>query len=82
MGIRQICCGSNHTLAVSVTGSVYAWGQAGVHLGLADEEKDYYSPKLIKAEDLDGTFAIMASAGGQHSIILTTASPMLKTLSF
>ena len=75
-GVRQISCGGQHSLAVTVTGKLYSWGQAGHFLGLGNEDDDVFSPSLIKAKTIRDKFVVHADAGGQHSILVATDMPI------
>jgi hypothetical protein len=68
--IDDICCGFNHTLALSKKGKVFAWGNNEFgQLGLGSEVKNEIEPKLLKSFVREKVIAI--SCGGQHSLALT-----------
>ena len=69
--VRHVSVGRHHTLAVTATGELYAWGQ-GRHgeLGLATRD-DQDFPQHVTT--LAGTTVRQASAGGQISAVLSEA---------
>lgn len=51
-------------------GSVYAWGM-GTNLQLGTgEEDDEWSPKKMTGKQLENRVVLMASSGGQHTVLL------------
>ncbi len=64
--IKSISCGAAFSLAVTHDGDLWAWGY-GEMGQLANESSDAPIPFQI---DLKGRKVIMASGGGQHSVIL------------
>ena len=48
--IIDVQCGKNHVLALSIDGSVYAWGESSPqvgHFGNDNESNDFFLPKKI-----------------------------------
>lgn len=62
---------SLNLLLVSFTpGSVYAWGM-GTNLQLGTgEEEDEWSPLKMTGKQLENRAVLMASSGGQHTVLL------------
>ena len=72
--IRQVSCGSDHTLAYGASG-VWAWGNgAGGKLGLGDNN-DRADPCQVPA--LLGKFVMQICAGHWHSLALICYPPLL-----
>jgi E3 ubiquitin-protein ligase HERC2 len=69
-GTRQISCGGQHCLAVTVRGKLFTWGQAGHFLGLGNEDDDAFSPSLVRGGGTKDKFIIHADGGGCHSILV------------
>jgi RCC1 and BTB domain-containing protein len=67
--MKQVACGTHHTLALSENSEVFAWG-AGEYgkLGIGDEEK-HTSPVLV--EELQGKGVRAVACGGFHSVALS-----------
>lgn len=74
-GVHHISCGGQHSLAVTVQGQVYSWGQASHTLGLGNEDDDVGTPTLLRAKSIRDKFVIHADAGGQHSILIAADKP-------
>ncbi|KAL8280155.1 hypothetical protein RQP46_007485 [Phenoliferia psychrophenolica] len=73
--IIKIASGTRHNFAVSSDGMVYTWGMGNTsQLGLGDEE-DAPTPTRVKSVKMEGCRAIVASTGGQHSVIVATRAP-------
>lgn len=64
--IKSISCGAAFSLAVTHTGDLWAWGY-GEMGQLANESSDAPVPFQI---DLKGRHVIMATGGGQHTVML------------
>ena len=67
--IREVCCGYQHTLALTINGQVYSWGnnEAG-QLGLGSKAPSCVrKPKLI--ESLKNV--VKLAAGQLHSAAIT-----------
>ena len=82
--IKQISCGSNHTLAVSTKSKVFAWGYGdNGSLGHGKVDGDLLFPAMIREKELktsQGYSVAHVEAGGQHScLILNKESSRLKT---
>ncbi|XP_078250681.1 E3 ISG15--protein ligase HERC5 isoform X2 [Pogona vitticeps] len=66
--LGKIAAGSAHSLALSLSGAVYSWGNnSSGQLGLGDT-KDRYCPIHVKAIEHMKTVAI--SCGGEHTAVL------------
>ncbi|CAD7933662.1 unnamed protein product [Amoebophrya sp. A25] len=83
--IVDIVSGLYHVLAISDRGDVFAWGSGEMfQLGNSPKDVDNFTPeerdlevgesehvpRLIHASQLKDRFALAASGGGQHSVIL------------
>ncbi|XP_048365977.1 E3 ISG15--protein ligase HERC5-like isoform X2 [Sphaerodactylus townsendi] len=67
--LAHIAAGGSHSLAVSLSGSVYSWGKnAFGQLGLGHTE-DKYFPTYVNA--LEHKKTVFISCGGEHTAILT-----------
>ena len=67
--IINIQCGENHTLAVTITGNLYVWGDNTCgQLGLGDET-NRLRPELVRS--LRSSRVSKISAGKSHSAIIT-----------
>jgi len=69
-GISKVSCGGSHTLALSLTGEAYSWGQA--YYGALGVNTNKNQIKPIQVPGLD--FVTDISAGGRHSLFLTEVS--------
>jgi RCC1 and BTB domain-containing protein len=68
--IIDIKCGSNHSLALSNNGEVYAWGDNTY--GQIGNKCDYsHQLKPIKLDGFDGEKVVAISCGSRHSMALT-----------
>lgn len=67
----QVACGTFHTLAVSRTGTLYAWG-AGLGLGLTSEGENsaVMVPKQVREGGI-GVSVCQVACGTYHSVALT-----------
>ncbi|OLY85464.1 Protein pim1 [Smittium mucronatum] len=69
------CCGSNHNLAItSSDNKLYSWGYGEMLQCGNGEEEDVTVPTLVTGQKIESRRIYSASAGGQHSVILTTLS--------
>ncbi|KAG0231135.1 hypothetical protein BGW42_000486 [Actinomortierella wolfii] len=68
--IDAISVGSNHTLALTRTGEVYAWGFGEMLACGNGEEDDVPTPLKLTGQKIEGHRVIAIAAGGQHSMIL------------
>ena len=72
--IKQISCGSNHTLAVSTKSKVFAWGYGdNGSLGHGKVDGDLLFPAMIREKELktsQGYSVAHVEAGGQHSCLI------------
>lgn len=69
--IVRIACGTRHSMAVSATGEVYGWGYANQHqLGMGEDNEEIPYPARIRSKDLKEYKVLLASTGGQHSLLL------------
>uniref|UniRef100_A0A1A7YUB5 Regulator of chromosome condensation 1 n=1 Tax=Iconisemion striatum TaxID=60296 RepID=A0A1A7YUB5_9TELE len=67
---RGVSCGASVSYAVTKEGSVYAWGM-GTNLQLGTgEEEDEWSPVKMTGKQLENREVLMASSGGQHTVLL------------
>ena len=68
--IARVACGSQHSLAVTTAGRVYAWG-FGEMLQLGNGvEQDELVPTLVEGQQLETRVVLKAHAGGQHTVFL------------
>lgn len=66
----RVTCGASVSYAVTRDGSVYAWGM-GTNLQLGTgEENDEWSPIKMTGKQLENRAVLMASSGGQHTVLL------------
>ncbi|WWC71324.1 uncharacterized protein I206_105278 [Kwoniella pini CBS 10737] len=71
--IANISAGTRHNLAVSKSGHVYAWGLGNqAQLGLGADTESAEVPSLVRSKLLRPYSAKIASAGGQHCVLLAT----------
>ncbi|KAL8206719.1 UNVERIFIED_CONTAM: hypothetical protein K2H54_021411, partial [Gekko kuhli] len=67
--LAKIAAGGSHSMAVSLSGSVYSWGKnAFGQLGLGHTE-DRYSPTYVDA--LEHKKTVFISCGGEHTAVLS-----------
>ncbi|XP_068999220.1 regulator of chromosome condensation [Embiotoca jacksoni] len=67
---REVTCGASVSYAVTREGAVYAWGM-GTNLQLGTgEEDDEWSPVKMTGKQLENRTVLMASSGGQHTVLL------------
>ncbi|XP_053743900.1 regulator of chromosome condensation [Synchiropus splendidus] len=67
-----VTCGASVSFAVTKEGSVYAWGM-GTNLQLGTgEEDDEWVPVKMTGKQLENRSVLMASSGGQHTVLLVT----------
>lgn len=71
-GIKSVACGSMHSLALTCTGQLYAWGSGGRNeLGLdLERPQDKSTPMLVGKQALRAVFMLQASAGDAHNAVL------------
>ena len=68
--IASVACGTQHSLAVTAAGRVYAWG-FGEMLQLGNGvEQDELVPTLVEGQQLETRIVLKADAGGQHTVFL------------
>lgn len=79
-GIVRVSAGATHTLAVSDSGALFAWGEHAL-LGLGAEERWRFplspgepSPRLVRP--LQGVRVVGASAGRRHSLAFDDAGAL------
>ncbi|XP_071757739.1 regulator of chromosome condensation [Centroberyx gerrardi] len=65
----RVTCGASVSYAVTREGSVYAWGM-GTNLQLGTGEDDEWSPVKMTGKQLENRAVVMASSGGQHTVLL------------
>ncbi|KAF9349036.1 hypothetical protein BGX26_012621 [Mortierella sp. AD094] len=68
--IKAISVGGNHTLALTQTGDVYAWGFGEMLACGNGEEEDVEKPLKLTGQQIEKCRVIKVAAGGQHSVIL------------
>ncbi|XP_033958325.1 regulator of chromosome condensation [Pseudochaenichthys georgianus] len=72
-GMEPVCglsCGESVSIAVTREGSVYAWGMGtNLQLGTGGED-DEWSPVKMTGKQLENRAVLMASSGGQHTVLL------------
>ena len=67
--IIKVVCGEAHTLAVTVTGNLYAWGDnSSGQLGLGDET-NRLRPELVRS--VRSSRVAQCAAGRQHTVLIT-----------
>lgn len=67
--VVYICCGADHTLALTEPGIIYAWGLGSFgNLGTGTTD-DVYVPDIVKMPE--DTPCCMVAAGTKHSMALT-----------
>lgn len=67
---KGVTCGASVSYAITREGSVYAWGM-GTNLQLGTgEENDEWSPVKVTGQQLENRVVLMASSGGQHTVLL------------
>ncbi|KAK3871366.1 hypothetical protein Pcinc_023478 [Petrolisthes cinctipes] len=70
--VVQVAGGANHTLALTLDGEVYSWGQNNLgQLGMRQHSSQQREPVLVSA--LLGTPVVLVAAGGHHSAALSQA---------
>ncbi|WRT68651.1 uncharacterized protein IL334_005630 [Kwoniella shivajii] len=71
--IANISAGTRHNLAISRSGHVYSWGLGNqAQLGLGADTETAEVPSLVRSKLLRPYSAKVASAGGQHCVLLAT----------
>ncbi|KAI7830474.1 regulator of chromosome condensation 1/beta-lactamase-inhibitor protein II [Gamsiella multidivaricata] len=68
--IKAISVGGNHTLALTQTGEVYAWGFGEMLACGNGEEEDVEKPLKLTGQQIEKCRVLKVAAGGQHSAIL------------
>jgi alpha-tubulin suppressor-like RCC1 family protein len=69
-GIQQLVCGRSHSAALTGTGRVFSWGDAGFgRLGLNDARKS--QPVPAEVTEFRSTPAVALAAGDFHMLALT-----------
>ena len=79
--IKQISCGSNHTLALSIENNIFAWGYGdNGSLGQGVEEDSLFPIQLREKElkKSQGYQILKVEAGGQHSCAIIMDEPSSK----
>ena len=76
--VTRICCSNKHALAVTNTGSVFAWGENdNMQLGYATPKKNSqgltFESKPRRLECLAKEFIIDAACGDNQSLVLTNS---------
>lgn len=71
----DVACGSAVSFAVTESGVCYGWGMgSNGQLGMGDDDSDLFEPKEINGKQLEGKKVILASSGGQHTVLLVVPS--------
>ncbi len=71
--VRKIAVGREHTIAMTVNGDVYAWGNGGNgKLSQGDTENQLYAVKMKKDATTDMEHVIDIAAGNLHSAVVTS----------
>ncbi|KAG0197680.1 hypothetical protein BGX28_008802 [Mortierella sp. GBA30] len=68
--IKAISVGGNHTLALTHTGDVYAWGYGEMLACGNGEEEDVEKPLKLNGQQIEKCRVLKVAAGGHHSVIL------------
>ncbi|KAI1315982.1 hypothetical protein EDD11_010564 [Mortierella claussenii] len=68
--VKAISVGGNHTLALTQTGDVYAWGFGEMLACGNGEEEDVEKPLKLTGQQIEKCRVLKVAAGGQHSVIL------------
>ncbi|KAF9995036.1 hypothetical protein BGZ65_009332 [Modicella reniformis] len=68
--IKAISVGDNHTLALTRSGDVYAWGYGEMLACGNGEEEDVEKPLKLTGQQIENCRILKVAAGGQHSVIL------------
>ncbi|SET15019.1 Listeria/Bacterioides repeat-containing protein [Natronincola peptidivorans] len=68
--IVEISAGSSHSLALTSTGEVYAWGDGGFGQLGNGEWTNQMTPVKVADGDMGNTGVTAISAGGQHSLAI------------
>lgn len=71
--MASVACGSNHTVACTVTGEVYAWGEGRFGaLGIVGAVNDQFSPMKVPLASVEeeATSIVQVSAGCKHTLFL------------
>jgi len=67
VGVRQIACGSGHTVVLTTDGEVYTWGRGDDgRLGHGDNGWKYV-PRIIGTTSLHGQVVIQVTCGSYHT---------------
>lgn len=68
--VKEVSVGGNHTLALTLTGDVYAWGYGEMLACGNGEEEDVERPLKLVGQQIENCRVLKVAAGGQHSVIL------------
>lgn len=71
--ILQLACGKEHTLALSLSREIWAWG-SGCQLGLITTTSPVTKPQ--KVEHLAGRIVLQVACGAYHSLALVQSLPI------
>lgn len=74
--VVQICCGANHSLALTQKGEVFSWGLNN-HCQLGMQKSRLSSPTPQIVPPLSGVPVVQLSAGRGHSVALTMGGAAL-----
>ncbi|XP_078536348.1 alsin [Lissotriton helveticus] len=73
--VLQLACGEEHTLALSISREIWAWG-SGCQLGLNTNTFPVAKPQ--KVEHLSGRIVLQVACGSHHSLALVQCSLSLE----
>lgn len=79
--IVDICCGEMSSFAMTADGKVYSFGMGASSLGTGDDD-DVLIPKLIIGAQVKDKILIKVASGGQHSLFVVQAAPVVKFKTF
>ncbi|RZF39897.1 hypothetical protein LSTR_LSTR010525 [Laodelphax striatellus] len=69
--VKKIVCGKTHSLALTGSGKLYAWGNnSDCQLGIGSDDESITSPKQIDLNDVNEPIANI-TAGAHHTALLT-----------
>lgn len=71
IGVMSVSCGKNHTIISTLSGHVYAWGEAKFGaLGLGGVTDNQFSPQNVQVRNIENPAIVQVQAGMYHSMIL------------
>ncbi|XP_034950994.1 alsin isoform X2 [Chelonus insularis] len=69
-GIKKVCCGAYHALALTLDGRIYAWGKNDLNQISPEETIAQSSPKLLMVPGINNQRTRNAATGTCHSLIV------------